>query len=197
MHMHVGARLGTFDEWDLGSLFMGCVSRGNRAKWVTGALLILVMQGGFGWCQMHPRPRPTSGAGSVLLIARVESLSVAAAWATASPVRLDGQPSAVSAEVAVTTQWAVPANYTTFRLLGYIGKAGPFGAGVQADRSEIAGNETGSSDSGETLLVVDSGETNAARTRTDDIALRDVEQGRDERSTDTEEGRLTIVIQAL
>lgn len=157
---------------------------------------MLAMQGGFGWCQMYRRPALRSGSGSVLLIARVESLSVGAALDSAIPVGLQGRTAAVSQEVAVTTRWAVPANYTTFRLMGYVGEAGPFGAGARVESSETSGDETGSAEPGETLLVVDSG-SNAAKTRTDEIALGYQKEGQGERRTAAEGGRLTILVQAL
>jgi hypothetical protein len=63
------------------------------------------------FAQLHSRPA------SVMLIARLESLSVSAT--SAGPeVPGVGAATKVSREVAVRTSWAVPANCTTLRLVG-------------------------------------------------------------------------------
>jgi hypothetical protein len=75
------------------------------------AILLGVLNSQFLFAQLH------SGGASVLLIARLESLSVSAT--SAVPTVL-GAGSAItdSQQVAVRTSWAVPANRTTVRLIG-------------------------------------------------------------------------------
>ncbi len=62
-------------------------------------------------CQLNSSPA------GVVLIARVESLSLSTSSATASPVSTGTEPAAATGAVLISTRWAVPANYTTLRLL--------------------------------------------------------------------------------
>ncbi len=140
--------------------------------------------------QTMRRPALRSGTASVVLIARVESLSVVANVATAGGPVVAGEPAELQ-PFSITTSWAVPANFTTFRLTRYFAgpeaiAAGQLGAGPGvAEARPFAGDSVSS-------LVVESGETNEARTRND---LLDAVGG-GEKSSDEGEF-LNILVQAL
>jgi hypothetical protein len=83
------------------------------------ALLLICVGSAQAVCQFTRQPALLSRPASVVLIARLESLSVAAA-----PVAsLSTLPSAVDVPAAqgmsITTRWALPSNLTTLRLTVY------------------------------------------------------------------------------
>ncbi len=146
---------------------MAWMTGARRTACGLGLMLLLAGDAVLASGQTMRRPALQSGSASVVLIARMESLSVVAnAEKAAGPMVADSQP------VSITTSWAVPANFTTFRVTRYFG--GP-------DARDGVGS-----------LVVESGETNQARTRTD---LLDGVGGDEKKST---VGRLlNILVQAL
>jgi hypothetical protein len=147
------------------------------------AILLLALQGVSGWCQMHPRGGFSSGPAGVLLIARVESLSVKANAATGAVPGFSATANAAQ-PIAITTSWAVPANYTTFRVSEYFGGPQEAASGQAAGGPEAAGT-------GLNPIVVESGETNAAQTRTDLVdAAGDGKQ-------DSDGEGMSILVQAL
>lgn len=83
---------------------MGCVC----------ALALLTVSMPRAFEQLDRQPPLTPGPASVMLVATLESLSVGAAPPLVQNAAAQGQP------VAITTSWAVPANLTTLRLVGYL-----------------------------------------------------------------------------
>ena len=151
--------------------------RGRRIGFLSGCGALAVLVGMVGAVlangQTMRRPALGSGSASVALIARVESLSLVANAETVVGPMVAGEAGAAPA-VSITTRWAVPANFTTFRVTRYFG--GP---------ESFAEDGVGS-------LVVESGETNQARTRTD---LLGGAGGGGKKSA--EGGLLNILVQAL
>jgi hypothetical protein len=140
--------------------------------------------------QTMRRPPLQSGAASVVLIARVQSLSVVANAETAWGPVVAGETAGLK-PISITTSWAVPANFTTFRVTRYSAgpeaiAAGPLGAGPGAAEAQPFAGE------GVSSLVVESGETNQPRTRTDLL-----ETGGRGGNDPEEEGLLNILVQAL
>jgi hypothetical protein len=171
-------------EQNPGPFSTGCtVLKAKRLLPGAFALLVLGFQGVSGWCQMHPRGGMSSGPAGVLLIARVESLSVKA---NAAPGVMPGFGESANAAqpISITTSWAVPANYTTFRVSEYFGGPQEIALG-QAD----GGPEPART--GLNAIVAESGETNAARTRTDLVAAA----GDGKQDSDGE--GMSILVQAL
>jgi len=127
--------------------------------------LLLAADAVLAWGQIR-RPPLQSGSASVMLIARVESLSVVANSETAAAPVVVGEPAAGMHPVSITTSWAVPANFTTFRLSQYFGGQGAIPA-LPKDGSRAMPGQGRPSGGEDAVLVVDSGETNQAKTRTD------------------------------
>ena len=151
-----------------------------------GALAALVGMAGAALAsgQTNRRPALWSGSASVTLIARVESLSVVANAETALGSMVAGG-AATALPVSITTSWAVPANFTTFRVTRYFGGPESMVAGQDGSQGAAAGSIAGD---GVGSLVVESGETNQAKTRTD---LLDGVGGGEKKSA---EGRLLNIL---
>ncbi len=148
---------------------MAWMTGARRTACGLGLMLLLAGDAVLASGQTMRRAALASGSASVVLIARVESLSVVANAETAA-----GPMVAASQPVSITTSWAVPANFTTFRVTRYFGRAEAF------TRDGVGS------------LVVESGETNQARTRTD---LLGGAGGGEKKSA--EGGLLNILVQAL
>ena len=98
--------------------------RGRRIGLLSGCGALAVLVGMVGAVlangQTMRRPALGSGSASVALIARVESLSLVANAETVVGPMVAGEAGAAPA-VSITTRWAVPANFTTFRVTRYFG----------------------------------------------------------------------------
>jgi len=163
-------------------------------------LCLLLLLAASDTCSAQLNARP----GAVLLIARLESLSVSTDAngheSAGNNVYSDGN------SVSLTTSWAVPANLTTLRVLGYVQAATPgpsaediapckrvsSPADVDPDRS--CGPEVRYIPV--TLFSQAAGETKQAASRTDDVHL----PGRDtagSAQTDSKRDTVFVVVQAL
>jgi len=141
------------------------------------------------------RPALTSST-RVMLIARVESLSVVANAGTVAESVAAGEPASLQ-PISVTTSWAVPANFTTFRLSEYFGRPQAIPAASQANGLGSAEPQERLAVADENELVVDSGETNQAKSRTDELDADAYPGGIDTLGGDEEGGLLSILVQAL
>ena len=120
---------------------MAWMTGARRTACGLGLMLLLAGDAVLASGQTMRRAALASGSASVVLIARVESLSVVANAETAPRGRLVSA-FFFSQPVWITTSWAVPANFTTFRVTRYFGRAEAF------TRDGVGS------------LVVESGETN-------------------------------------
>lgn len=100
---------------------------------VAGFVLIALLSSPLALCQWDARPQGrlaplTSGPATVLLVARLESLSVTAAPAVVpAPYSADSGTDAL----AVTTSWTMRAECTTLRVMTHFGTAFGSGQGAQ------------------------------------------------------------------
>ncbi len=159
-------------------------SGGKRHSTVVLAILAGVLSSPCLIAQLH------SGPASVVLIARVESISVSATSAVTA-VPQDGTQVDESERVGVKTSWAVPANRTTVRVVGGLSdgsqmvaagnralNSGSMAAAPSARGENAAQSEPGAKGS-ETLRPGDTGQTlmsqeavsNRADSRTKQINL--------------------------
>lgn len=170
--------------------------RQQRTVCRLGATLLLAANALVVSGQMMRRPALFSGSASVVLIARVESLSVVANQEAAAGPVVAGEPFA-ALPISITTSWAVPANFTTFRLSEYFGlptatSAAPAGGGPGSVEGPARPVVEGGS-----VLVVDSGGTNEAKTRTDELNVVPDPGSAGKPGEHEEGGLLNILVQAL
>lgn len=154
------------------------------------ALVLLAANAMWAFPQTIRRPPLVFGSGTVELIARVESLSVTAAQGTAGEPAVTGEAAALQ-PVSITASWAVPANFTTFRLTQYFGGRGTMAA-VQAGGGRSTGEAWPSGGEGVSAVVLESGQTNEARTRTYVVDAIGILQKHADIG-----GQLNILVQAL
>lgn len=157
-----------------------------------GVILLLAADALLASGQMIRRPVQVSGSTSVVLIARVESLSVVASAEMSSAA---GGPAAVP-PLSITTSWAVPANFTTFRLSEYFARPSAISAVPQAAGPGAVEAQAPLTVEGGDVLVVESGQTNDARTRTDRLDPGANPSASGESGAEEETG-LNILVQAL
>lgn len=172
--------------------------RGHTCR-IGCALLLLVTHAGSAWCQIRSQlrrePVVTSSPATVVLVARLESLSVVASEVGAAQEVPGGL---MAFPVAVRTSWAVPANFTTFRLVGYLGPTSGIQSAVGQNRRHaisVQGSRVSGAPSQE--LILDSGETNKARTRIDELEADADASALSEQRVDDPPGLLDILVQAF
>lgn len=170
-------------------------------------------------CQFAGQSALLSRPASVLLIARVESLSLAAVPATeVSSLSFAGTPP-VGDSVSITTSWALPRNLTTLQVTAYSGAnvaTSPVGSAsvpnssqppFPASESQKAANgfafvpQSAAARSGQMIWLQGSGDSNRAASRTDQLQIpRDTSNiGPRLRSKPdaSKSETLTLVVQAL
>lgn len=163
-------------------------------------------------CQLQSSP------GGVVLIARVESLSLSSSSATTPPAGATGTEAAAAGAMLISTQWAVPANYTTLRLLckstgvgaALDGRApqGEVSSGSAVQGPVRAGTVPGIGAPGEpgrlapqssemTLWSQSSGATNMPGNRNDNVTLDTARNGASGYGTKAEKKGLSLRVEAL
>jgi len=158
----------------------------------SGAVLALLLICGAprqGVCQFARQPALLARPASVLLIARVESVSLAAvSTAEVSSLSFGGaQP--VEDNVSITARWALPSNLTTLRVTAYSGASvanSPVGSSSMPNSPQPSSPVSGSQEavhrfsfvpqftaarSGQTIWLQGSGDSNRAAARTDQLQV--------------------------
>jgi hypothetical protein len=156
--------------------------------------------------QFARQPALLSRPASVVLVANLETLSVAASPDAA----LSALPSTVATpathSLSITTTWSLARNLTTLRVTVFRDTTSADGV-APAPGSEEASNQLALAPqsavppSGQTVLLQSSGDSNLATSRTEHLQIAPSTESisRGLRAEDTAEGttRLTLVVQAL
>ena len=169
------------------------------------AVALLAIGSPLAFSQLYSRPA------TVVLIARLESLSVSAA-----PAGMEAPPaqtaSPLSPSIAFTASWVVRSNLTTLRLVGYLAPdpeasdepdhSSPRNSGpaISVELTNDAIRRTGILEpggAGVTLLAEASGDTNAPKTRTGNLSLGLDKTASAPMHAERHSGTLDIRMQAL
>jgi hypothetical protein len=180
----------------------------NRAAFV---FVLFTLNARFTFCQLN------SSAASVVLIATLESVTVAATPTITIPLASGDRAKSVP-PISITTSWAVRSNRTTIRLVGYFASAtealstrgslpsnipaaailGQVATGVPTNSTTFTQTGAlGPAETGLTLLTQMVGDTNLAATRTDNLNLEIDQRSLPQSRTGAYTGTLNILVQAL
>lgn len=156
--------------------------------------------------QFARQPALLSRPASVLLVANLETLSLAAVPGAALSVLPSTVAPPAAHSLSIITTWALPKNLTTLRLTVFRDTDAPDGVVPAPDREEAPGRlafapKSTALPSGQTVLLQGSGDSNQETSRTNylQIAPSTKSMGRRVTAEDTAERteRVTLVVQAL
>lgn len=183
----------------------------QRLNRVVFAFVLFTLNARFTFCQLN------SSAASVVLIATLESLSIAATPTIAIPL-VSGGTATNSFPIAITTAWAVRSSRTTIRVVGYFALAtsalstgdklpsnvpaatilGQVTTGVPITFTAFTETAAlGPAGAGLTLFTQPVGGTNLAATRTDRLNLDIDRRSQPRLCTRAYTGTLNIRVEAL